>query len=65
MDAGIVIQKMEPVMAIDAMALPRYKYFPETGEERFHSFLGVPVVDQRQPLGVLIAQTSRRRRFTR
>jgi len=62
---GIVIQKMEPVMAIDAMAHPRYKYFPETGEERFHSFLGVPVVDQRQPLGVLIVQTSRRRRFTR
>ncbi len=62
---GIVIQKMEPVMAIDAMAHPRYKYFPETGEERYHSFLGVPVVDQRQPLGVLIMQTSRRRRFTR
>lgn len=62
---GIVIQKMEPVMAIDAMAHPRYKYFPETGEERYHSFLGVPVVDQRQPLGVLIVQTSRRRRFTR
>lgn len=62
---GIVIQKMQPVMAIDAMAHPRYKYFPETGEERYHSFLGVPVVDQRQPLGVLIMQTSRRRRFTR
>jgi len=62
---GIVIQKMEPVMAVDAMAHPRYKYFPETGEERYHSFLGVPIVDQRQPLGVLIVQTSRRRRFTR
>jgi phosphotransferase system enzyme I (PtsP) len=62
---GIVIQKMQPVMAIDAMAHPRYKYFPETGEERYHSFLGVPIVDQRQPLGVLIMQTSRRRRFTR
>ncbi|MBP1688043.1 MAG: ptsP [Deltaproteobacteria bacterium] len=61
---GIVIQKLEPVMAIDAMAHPRYKYFPETGEERYHSFLGVPIVDQRQPLGVLIVQTSRRRRFT-
>jgi phosphotransferase system enzyme I (PtsP) len=62
---GIVIQRMEPVMAIDAMAHPRYKYFPETGEERYHSFLGVPVVDQRQPRGVLIVQTSRRRRFVR
>lgn len=62
---GIVIQKLEPVMAVDAMAHPRYKYFPETGEERYHSFLGVPVVDQRQPLGALIVQTSRRRLFTR
>jgi phosphotransferase system, enzyme I, PtsP len=62
---GMVIQNMEPVMAIDAMAHPRYKYFPETGEERYHSFLGVPVVEQRQPVGVLIVQTTRRRRFTR
>jgi len=62
---GIVVQRLEPVMAIDALAHPRYKYFPETGEERFHSFLGVPVVDRGQPVGVLIVQTSRRRRFTR
>jgi phosphotransferase system enzyme I (PtsP) len=62
---GIVIEKMEPVMAIDALAHPRYKYFPETGEERYHSFLGVPVVDRGRPVGVLIVQTSRRRRFTR
>src|SRR5579862_4585080 len=61
---GIVVQTLEPVMAIDALAHPRYKYFPETGEERYHSFLGVPVVDRGQPVGVLIVQTSRRRRFT-
>src|SRR5262249_61426408 len=62
---GFVIDKSEPVMAIDALAHPRYKYFPETGEERYHSFLGVPIVDRREPLGVLVVQTSRRRRFTR
>jgi phosphotransferase system enzyme I (PtsP) len=61
---GIVVQTLEPVMAVDALAHPRYKYFPETGEERYHSFLGVPVVDRGEPLGVLIVQTSRRRRFT-
>src|SRR5207253_6617733 len=60
---GIVVQTLEPVMAIDALAHPRYKYFPETGEEKYHSFLGVPVVDRGQPVGVLIVQTSRRRRF--
>ena len=62
---GIVVERLEPVMAIDALAHPRYKYFPETGEERYHSFLGVPVVDRGKPVGVLIVQTSRRRRFTR
>mgnify|MGYP000706139413 CR=1 FL=1 len=42
---GFAIEKGEPVMAIDALAHPRYKYFPETGEERYHSFLGVPIID--------------------
>jgi phosphotransferase system enzyme I (PtsP) len=62
---GFVVQTGEPVMAIDALAHPRYKYFPETGEERYHSFLGVPIFDKRETLGVLVVQTSRRRRFTR
>jgi len=62
---GLAIQKGEPVMAIDALAHPRFKYFPETGEERYHSFLGVPIFDKREPVGVFVVQTSRRRRFTR
>ncbi len=62
---GLVIERMRPVMAVDAQAHPRYKYFPETGEERFHSFLGVPLIEKRKPLGVLVVQTSRRREFSR
>jgi phosphotransferase system enzyme I (PtsP) len=62
---GLVIERMKPVMVVDALAHPRYKYFPETGEERFHSFLGVPLIDQKLPLGVLVVQTSRRREFSR
>lgn len=61
---GFVIERGEPVMAVDALAHPRYKYFPETGEEKYHSFLGVPILDRRKVRGVLVAQTSRRRRFT-
>jgi phosphotransferase system enzyme I (PtsP) len=38
--SGLVIEKMESVAVTDAMTHPRNKYFPETGEERFHSFLG-------------------------
>src|SRR5271157_1394603 len=56
---GLVLEKDEPVCVPDAISHPRYKYFPETGEERFHTFLGVPVRDGRKkPLGVLVAQTS-------
>jgi phosphotransferase system enzyme I (PtsP) len=62
---GLVIERMSPVMVVDALSHPRYKYFPETGEERFHSFLGVPLIEKRAPLGVLVIQTSRRREFAR
>ncbi len=63
---GLVIEKGEPVAVADAMSHPRYRYFPETGEERFHTFLGVPVQEGRQkPIGVLVAQTLARRRFSR
>jgi phosphotransferase system enzyme I (PtsP) len=63
---GLVIEKDEAVAVADAISHPRYKYFPETGEERYHTFLGVPVQEGRQkPLGVLVAQTRARRKFSR
>src|ERR1700723_2025045 len=63
---GLVLEKDEPVFVPDAISHPRYKYFPETGEERFHTFLGVPVRDGRKkPLGVLVAQTLERRKFNK
>jgi len=62
---GLVIERMKPVMVADTLAHPRYKYFPETHEEHFHSFLGVPLIDRKLPIGVLVVQTSRRREFSR
>src|ERR671925_2234263 len=62
---GLVIERMKPVMVVDALAHPRYKYFPETHEQRFHSFLGVPLIENKSPLGVRVVQTSRRREFSR
>ncbi|MBU6281201.1 phosphoenolpyruvate--protein phosphotransferase [bacterium] len=61
---GLVIETMAPVVVPDAPVHPRFKFFPETREERFHSFLGVPVLERRAPLGVLVVQTLRRRQFT-
>src|SRR5258708_34434927 len=63
---GLVLDKQEAVYVPDAISHDRYKYFPETGEERYHTFLGVPIQDGRgKPLGVLVAQTLERRKFTK
>src|SRR3984957_21024706 len=63
---GMVIEKGEAVGVTDAISHPRYKYFPETGEERYHTFLGVPVQDGRnKPIGVLVVQTLTRRKFVK
>ncbi len=62
--AGLVVETGEPVMVMDAPSHPRFLYFPETGEERYHSFFGVPVHARKTPIGVLVVQTSRPREFT-
>src|SRR5438034_1010662 len=60
----MAIEKLEPVLAVDAITHPRFKFFPETGEEKYHSFLGVPIIERGTPIGVLVVQTLRRRRFS-
>ena len=63
---GLAIESSGPVVVEDAMSHPRYKYFPETGEERYHTFLAVPVAEGRQkPIGVLVVQTLRRRKVSK
>ncbi|SFX30859.1 phosphoenolpyruvate--protein phosphotransferase [Marinospirillum alkaliphilum] len=60
---GYVGQREEPLNLDDAPVHPRYRYLPETGEERYHSFLGVPIIHQRHALGVLVVQQKVKRRF--
>ncbi|MFC3152458.1 phosphoenolpyruvate--protein phosphotransferase [Litoribrevibacter euphylliae] len=61
--AGLVGVREEPINLEDAPEHPNYQYFPETGEEQFHSFLGVPIIHHRRVLGVLVVQQRDRRRF--
>src|SRR3954470_11496071 len=42
---------------------PAYIYKPETGEERYHSFAGVPIVRLESPIGVLAVQHAEPRRY--
>jgi len=63
---GLAIESSGPVVVEDAISHPRYKYFAETGEERYHTFLAVPVQEGRQkPIGVLVVQTLRRRKVSK
>src|SRR5580700_6259824 len=61
--AGLVAEQVMPVAVEDAKKHPRFKYFKESGEEEYRSFLGVPLVDRGILQGVLIVQTKDTRVF--
>jgi phosphotransferase system enzyme I (PtsP) len=61
---GLVVEQRGVVAIEDAPSHPRYKYFRETKEERFHSFLGLPLFEHKSPIGVIIVQTKTPRVFT-
>jgi glycogen phosphorylase len=61
--SGLVAEQLVPVAVPDARAHPRYKYFKESGEEEYRSFLGVPLIDRGVLQGVLVVQTKDPRVF--
>tara|TARA_B100001146_G_scaffold1861_2_gene1634 strand:- start:6802 stop:9105 length:2304 start_codon:yes stop_codon:yes gene_type:complete len=48
----------------DAPAMPGFRFMPETGEEVFPSFLGVPIQRVGEKLGVLVVQSRDARLFS-
>ena len=60
---GLVAEQVRPVAVEEAGKHPRYKYFKESGEEEYHSFLGVPLIDRGILQGVLVVQTKEPRVF--
>ena len=60
---GLVGTREEPLNLEDAANHPRYHYFAETGEERYASFLGAPIIHHRRVMGVLVIQQKERRQF--
>lgn len=55
--AGLVAEQMRPVAVEEVKNHPRFKYFKESGEDAYHSFLGVPLIDRGILQGVLVVQT--------
>ena len=60
---GLVAEQVLPVAVEDVTNHPRFKYFKESGEEVYHSFLGVPLIDRGILQGVLVVQTKDPREF--
>jgi glycogen phosphorylase len=61
--AGLVAEEVRPVAVDRAQSHPRFKYFKESNEDRYQSFLGVPLVDRGVLQGVLVVQTVEPRVF--
>ena len=60
---GTIARNVETLNLAEATAHPDFSYRPETGEDKFHSFAGVPIVRREQAVGVLCVQHVDPRRY--
>jgi len=60
---GLVGRLAEPINLADAQSHPSFKFVPQMQEESFRAFLGVPIINRRQLLGVLVVQQRELRQF--
>jgi phosphotransferase system enzyme I (PtsP) len=61
---GDIAQHARPLALADAQSHPQFAYRPETGEEIYHSLMGVPILRGGRVLGVLVVQNRSRRHYT-
>ena len=60
---GTLVANNETLNLAEAKAHPDFQYRPETGEEKFHSFAGVPIVYRERAIGALNVQHVEPRRY--
>jgi len=60
---GTIAASAQSLNLSDAQSHPAFRYLPETGEEIFHSFLGVPILRVGRALGVLVVQNRAQRTY--
>ena len=53
---GTIAEQVETLNLAEAASHPDFAYRPETGEEKFHSFAGVPIIRRERAVGVLCVQ---------
>ncbi len=60
---GYVARNAAPIAIQDAPRHPAFSYRPETGEDPFHAFLGVPTLRSGRVTGVLVVQNRTERTY--
>ncbi len=60
---GTIAANIETLNLAEAAAHPDFSYRPETGEDKYHSFAGVPIVRRERAVGVLCVQHVDPRRY--
>jgi phosphotransferase system enzyme I (PtsP) len=60
---GTIAERVETLNLDEATSHPDFAYKPETGEELYHSFAGVPIVRRERAVGVLSVQHAEPRRY--
>jgi len=60
---GRIAALATPVSLSDAQKDPYFAYRPETGEEIYHAFMGVPIIRSNRVLGVVVVQNKAQRRY--
>ncbi len=61
---GLIAQQARAVALSDAQSHPNFAYRPETGEEVYHSLMGVPILRAGRVIGVLVVQNRTMRDYT-
>jgi len=60
---GTIAKNVETLNLDEAASHPDFAYRPETGEDEFHSFAGVPIIRREQAVGVLAVQHAEPRKY--
>jgi phosphotransferase system enzyme I (PtsP) len=61
---GLAFSERRPIREDDAPSHPNYRFFPGIGEESFRSFVAVPILRGRRPVGAMTLQSNQPGHFS-
>jgi phosphotransferase system enzyme I (PtsP) len=61
---GLAFSERRPISESDAPSHPNYRYFPGIGEESYRSFVAVPILRGRRPVGAMTLQSKHAGHFS-